>query len=187
MNTPWGTSQSATKYGDGITFYETASHGGFHVRENRNAAMPDALRQDDGWYEEDCEACKVILAFPLHFSPKQVDGAQDTLKNWYPALYEQFYNVILRPGESMKRDEETFYREHAQDLIVVCAFGDWKEGVPKGMVGVCATVGGSRSPHAMQRYFLVPGGEYSAFRFVIDPQRHQETGEVFAGTKEVSL
>ncbi len=79
--TPWGWTQDATHIAPGVTFYETASHGGFHVTPDAMKAMPPALRAlpvfcgEPGWYEEDCDAVIVVLAFPVHFDPRQVLNA----------------------------------------------------------------------------------------------------------------
>jgi hypothetical protein len=37
-NTPWGPSQGATVYAEGIVCYSTAGHGGFHLSAERTAA-----------------------------------------------------------------------------------------------------------------------------------------------------
>lgn len=81
-HTPWGATQTVTTYGHGIAFYSTASHGGFHVLEGYNEGMPAHLRNADGWYEEDCEAAKVVLAFPDRFTAREVRNAQETWDNW---------------------------------------------------------------------------------------------------------
>jgi len=73
--------------------------------------------------------------------------------------------------------EEQFYQEHAKDWLVNTAWGSWRVGVPLGMVGVCACIGGHRKlPGAEERYFLVPDAEYSQRKeqFVVDPARHRE-------------
>ena len=50
-STPWGASQDSKKYAPGIMEYSTSSHGGFHLSKSRQEAMPDCLRNDDGWEE----------------------------------------------------------------------------------------------------------------------------------------
>jgi hypothetical protein len=42
----------------------------------------------------------------------------------------------------MKRDEEVFYKEHAEDWLVVVAWGDWYKDTPRGYVRVGARKGG---------------------------------------------
>lgn len=65
--TPWGPAQHATEHAPGITFYSTAGHGGFYLSPARLAEMPEADRSL-GWYEEDCEAVRVLVNFPAFFT-----------------------------------------------------------------------------------------------------------------------
>jgi hypothetical protein len=69
--TPWGAAQTSEVIAPGITFYSTASHGGFHLSDERNACVPLRLRQSTflqlgmkGWYEEDCDASIILAPFP---------------------------------------------------------------------------------------------------------------------------
>ena len=78
MNTPWGKSQGrADKLAPGINFYSTAGHGGYKVSKTTLALMPPALRNEDGWYEEDMEWCKIAIAFPHLFTPAIVSIARE--------------------------------------------------------------------------------------------------------------
>jgi hypothetical protein len=65
-NTPWGSSQGATIYANGVVCHSTAGHGGFHLDAAHNAKIHPALRARDGWYEEDCAWAAVAQAFPGH-------------------------------------------------------------------------------------------------------------------------
>lgn len=83
--TPWGPAQSKDMIVDGITFYSTASHGGFKVDEELLQTMPEKARKGFagyGWFEEDCDAAVVIYYFPQHFSEEQVQSAHDTIKSY---------------------------------------------------------------------------------------------------------
>jgi hypothetical protein len=179
-STPWGRSQYSKQHGRGIVFYGTAGHGGFHVSKTLNAQMPDGLRQQSGWYEEDGEWAKVALAFPDRFEQKDIEAAKSTIKNGYPDAYEKLFNVVIPPGESRVKDQRAFLAEHANDLLTVAAWGSWHEAVPKGMVGVAAQVGGRPEDARIEResrYFLVPAEEYEKRNrngLVIDLTRHQE-------------
>ena len=51
-STPWGSSQGATIYADGIVSHTTAGHGGFKLSATRNVAVHPMLRADGGWYEK---------------------------------------------------------------------------------------------------------------------------------------
>src|SRR5207248_2595464 len=67
-STPWGLSQTTTRHAPGITFYSTASHGGFHLSAGRLAQVHPAMRElsgyPAGWFEEDCDWAVVGLHFP---------------------------------------------------------------------------------------------------------------------------
>ena len=75
ITTPWGRSDTATVYAEGITFYTTPSHGGFRLSPERAEKMPKEYREygdkwakgmhtySGEWYEEDCAALAVIATF----------------------------------------------------------------------------------------------------------------------------
>ena len=78
--TPWGDSQTVDSVIDGITAHSTASHGGWHLSDDRIAALvemdfPRVWTKD--WYEEDCEVSCIVLAFPGEFAPAIVRNALD--------------------------------------------------------------------------------------------------------------
>lgn len=63
IETPWGIAQVTEHIAPGITWYETHCHGGFHLSPERNALVPQELKEEtwaqlglEGWYEEDCDA-----------------------------------------------------------------------------------------------------------------------------------
>jgi len=179
-STPWGKSDHTHKIAPGITFYGTPSHGGIKVSEKQNQLIPEYMREASGWYEEDCDYAKVVAVFPELFDDKEREAAKEVFAGYFPDEYEKFYAVTLAPGESYAKDQRQFYADHAQDWIVVSAWGHWHPAVPKGMVGVMAVVGGrDERPYKQkeQKYFLVPDSEYEVkgkFGFVVDPARHQE-------------
>lgn len=182
MHTPWGTAQHKTVIARGIIFYGTARHGGFHVSSKLNASMPDALRNEDGWYEEDCEYAKVVLAFPRFFNAEQQKTAKDTLRIYYPHAYEAFTGVKLQPGESRAKDEEDFYNAHLADYVAISA-----SSAPGGFVNVLAAIGGRKqvAPYdwdeATAKVFRVPREDYDAWRknnaflpFVVELGKYEE-------------
>lgn len=101
MNTPWGKSDYQKKYGDGIVFHGTSSHGGFHVSKEQLQVMQapifdETLRNPRfakqctrGWFEEDCYANFVVVSFPELFTIEQVREAQAAIKGWYPKVWEK--------------------------------------------------------------------------------------------------
>ncbi len=89
--------------------------------------------------------------------------------------------MTLQPGQSMRRDGETFYQAHKDDFVVVCAYGSWHERVPEGMVGALAKKGGWMGQGKETRVYLVPKDEYenrNPLGFVIDEARHSLLEEV---------
>ncbi|MFH1031071.1 MAG: hypothetical protein V1767_00670 [Chloroflexota bacterium] len=181
--TPWGESDSQHKLADGIILYGTPSHGGIHVRDDLNTKIPDYMRNENGWYEEDCEWCKVAIIFCKAFDGKQNKAAVDTFRSYFPDAYEKYFHVSLKPGESMIRDEHQFFINHKNDYIVVTARGDHDHGVPKGMVQ-CFAVRGGRDANGhpasdQEAYFLVPEAEYQLrnhYGFVVDEAKHKRVG-----------
>jgi hypothetical protein len=179
-HTPWGPSQTSHEHAPGIVFHSTAGHGGFQVTATLNATIPPHLRIPDGWYEEDCDAARVILAFPQHFDADVREAAERTLRAYFPEAWESQYRRALLPGESRTKDQRAWHAAHTSDLVVIAAWGDWHPQVPSGMVGVVARAGG-RSMTGPDHYFLVSQLEYHApreFGFIIDPTRHQRVGPI---------
>jgi hypothetical protein len=151
------------------------------------------MRRAEGWYEEDCDWAIVATVYPTAFTTHNPDRAAQTLtearralRNWLPDAYERYYGVTLGEGESLKRDEAIARERHADDLVVVSAWGSWAVGVPDGMVGVHAQVcSRQRVPGEPTRYFLIPQEDYEniklrcALGFVVDPAKYAELTEPF--------
>ena len=171
ISTPWGTSQGAEVYAEGIAFHTTAGHGGFKLDRVRNAALHPALRVPGGWFEEDCEWAKVAIGFPELFTDREKTSADRMLKDWSPDAWEAVHGRRLLPEESFQRDREHFEREHAGDWVVIAAV---RSDRYPGFVETVAIIGGRREL-GEQRNFLVANDEYGAGRhgFVIDPTRHR--------------
>lgn len=83
--TPWGYADTAQLLAPGLWLVSTPSHGGYYIEPERAARMPHALQSfaghhdlaGAGWYEEDCDCCIVVLAFPSLFSDDQLLDAVD--------------------------------------------------------------------------------------------------------------
>jgi hypothetical protein len=174
-HTPWGASQGATVYAEGVASHSTAGHGGFKLSAERNRNVHPMLRATDGWYEEDAEWTIVAITFPHLFTAFERRCAERTIKNSWPDAWETIFGTILQPGESREKDRRAFEHAHAGDWIVVSAITSKHES---GFVEVVATPGGKRGPGIEERRFLVPAGEYHVgrFGFVIDETRHQVYG-----------
>lgn len=174
--TPWGKADHEKAYAEGIVFHGTPSHGGFKLSAERLARMHPALREKDGWFEEDCAWAKVAFAFPECFTGEQQEAAIQTLKDWCPDEYEAATGETLAPGDSRVKDERLFLERHANDWIVIGAIRSDRH---PGVVECIATIGGRRGhwskPGSTERCYLVPDAEYDRrgqFGFVIDPDRH---------------
>lgn len=183
--TLWGPSQHTEKVAPGICWYSTASHGGYHLSPMRNALVHPAWKSSpygrrEGWYEEDLDYNIVYVTFPGLFTREQVQEAHETLKAWYPDEYRLATGAPVSLEESFVLRERLFLQEHARDYLVLSAWGSWHPLIPKGMVGVFATIGGSRDSAVYDagRYFLVPETEYNAKprtpKFLVDLNRHKE-------------
>jgi hypothetical protein len=170
-STPWGASQFATIYGDGVLFHSTASHGGFHLSPDRNAAVHPMLQSASGFYEEDCDWAAVAFAWPALFTALERRQAEESLRHNRPEAWEAIHGRALSPGESRERDRQCFERDHSKDWVVLSAIYSDKQ---RGFTEVLATRGGQRDPSAEEQRFLIPSAEYKAdpFGFVVDETRH---------------
>jgi hypothetical protein len=172
-SSPWGKIDQIKEIAKGIIQVYTPGHGGYKVYAKLNRQIPEYMRNDNGWYEEDCEIAHVQVVFPQFFKPEHVVASKESLKNYNPDAYEKFYGIALKPGESNTRDRKIFEKETENKLVVTSAFGDWEESVPKGMIGVYAAKGGYRGKEYSETLFLVPAFEYenrSRFGFVIEDE-----------------
>ena len=184
-STPWGPSQGKTVLSLGIIQYSTAGHGGIHVCPSLNAQIHEAWREENGWYEEDCDWAVVAYHFPGAFKFAEVTSAIITLKNWQPHQYTRVTGQPVTLKESHTLREEAFREANKQSMVSVSVVGDWHKAVPKGMVGVTACIGGRNERGQYSgplRSFLVPAEEYRARdgqSFVVDLAQHQEVEAPF--------
>lgn len=169
--TPWGVSQGATLYGEGVLFHSTAGHGGFHLSPERNARVDCRLRNGDGWYEEDAEWAIIALTFPDLFTGFERRSADQTVTDSWPDEWEAITGKTLEPGQSSEKDRRAFRARHAEDWVVVSAI---RSDHHPDQVETIATRGGARGPSVEERRFLVPAFDYEPgrFGFVINPAIH---------------
>lgn len=174
-STPWGGSQGATVYADGVVCHSTAGHGGFKLSAERNRKVHPVLRSAGGWYEEDAEWAIVAITFPHLFTAFERRSAERTVKDSWPDAWEALFGTILQPGESREKDRRAFEKAHAHDWVVASAITSKHQ---PGFVEVVATLGGKRGWGTEERRFLVPSDEYQIgrFGFVIDEARHRVYG-----------
>lgn len=189
MNTPWGKSDWQKKVAVGINWYSTPSHGGVKVSAGKNKLIPEYMRNESGWYEEDSDWAipyvvldQYLREFVNHENLKAYVGdyesAVSTLKSWKPYSYEKFYNMVLKDGESHIKDRDTFIEKTKNDYVAYSAVGHGgvlSKGIPEGMVGVYF----KRKSDSSQQRRLVFVDDYqnrSKFGFVIksDEMPHYE-------------
>ena len=173
-STPWGGSQMAVVYAEGVVAHMTSGHGGFHLSTERNAKVHRLLRKDMPWYEEDCEWAIVAISFPDLFTAYERSMAEKTFRNTWPDVWEKIHGRSLADGESWTKDRRAFDQRHAADYIVMSAIlSDQRPG----MTEVVAKIGGGHIRGGEERRFLVASDEYARrdrFGFIIDLARHAE-------------
>lgn len=172
-STPWGASQMATVYAEGVTSHMTAGHGGFHLSIKRNSRIHPALRKESPWYEEDAEWAIVALTFPDLFTNFERRIADDTIRNTWPDAWERIHCCVLDPAESWAKARRLFDEAHADDWVVISAI---LSSHHVGMTEVIATLGGKRDLDPIERRYLVPSPDYatrSPLGFVVDVDRHE--------------
>jgi hypothetical protein len=82
--TPWGKPDSAYQIASGIWSISTGRHGGLWLAPQWLAKMPPLLRlasfTGDEWFEEDCAATAVVMAFPeIMCEKRDLQGLNDIL------------------------------------------------------------------------------------------------------------
>ena len=140
--TPWDAPDRADQVLPGIWRVWTPSHGGYVLSDERQAAMPDALRRDDPYYEEDVDYALVLYAFgsefrrlPIPGIALQVENARRSVRCWHPARW-----TALTGEEVSIHDSHVVRRRAAYQVIIgqyesVSASGSWADWVPEGKVG----------------------------------------------------
>ena len=143
VHTLWDAPQTAEQRLPGVWSVTTASHGGFVLSDERQAAMPEALRGDGNSYEQDVNWSLVILGFEAGFkaaSDPLFDIARDlahqTARHWLPHRYSDFTGQVLEPSESHVLKKIALYEAAIGEIGVRAAWGDWADWVPSGKVGL---------------------------------------------------
>lgn len=177
--TPWGAIDSAEQIHPGIWHVTTPSHGGFLLSDARQRSMPECLMLDHPIYEEDTGYALVVLAFAPEFAasaagPILLRNAHDTVRNWHPDRYARFTGAPVEPRDSYVLKMREAYRERIGRAVVVAAFGDWADWVPKGKTGVIARMLTSLDHLARPTY------ESADRRALVDAERYAARGSVIA-------
>jgi hypothetical protein len=149
--TPWGRSDIATRYADGVVEYKTPGHGGFHLSDERNALVDEGVRSEDCWYEEDEDWSVVAMTFPELFTDRENGFANDTMRDAYPDAWERVTGRTLRQGESRRRDQDLFRTANAGRLMVISSC--MSENEP-GHVVATATIDGISTSNRSRRFLI---------------------------------
>lgn len=88
VRTPWGVARSCTDHGDGVLLYSAAEQDGFHLSEEANARMPERLRLPDGWYHDDGDSARVVIAMPHLFTSLEIRDASQAAAEAFPELLD---------------------------------------------------------------------------------------------------
>jgi len=143
VETTWGVPVTTEQVLPGIWHVTTASHGGYVLSDDRQAAVPEALRCEDPFYEEDVDWALVLLAFAAEFRRLptagiglQVENARRSVRAWHPDRYAAFTGEEVPATESHVLRRRAAYQAVIGRYASTSASGDWADWVPKGMVGV---------------------------------------------------
>jgi hypothetical protein len=143
VHTLWDTPDMATQRLPGVWWVKTPSHGGFVLSDERQAAMPEALRLESVYYEEDVNWTLVILGFEAEFATLKDPHfdiersiAHQTARHWLPHRYGAFTGQMVTPSDSYVLKKVETVEAAIGEIGVRSAFGDWADWVPAGKVGV---------------------------------------------------
>lgn len=124
--TLWGAPDTTNERLPGLWHVTTPSHGGFVLSDERQAAMPDCLRRDDPFYEEDVDWSLVVLAFADEFRRAgdklfdlEFDLARQTARNWRPGRYASFTGETVEPHDSYVLRRQQAYVDRIGEIVVV--------------------------------------------------------------------
>jgi hypothetical protein len=160
MNTPWGKSDSKITITRGISWVGTASHGGLAItplaalQYLSTPAVARATKYGNYYFfEEDCDyaiaflelhallASTSVLEFSINVPTKE--ALINSLSRWHADYLIE--RGVEPEAEGLRwfnenRKSDSMRADRSPDLIV-SASGDWKTGVPKGMVEVTTADG----------------------------------------------
>ena len=163
---PWGSVQERKVYAPGIGSVSTAGHGGFYITQHAavERRLPTACTSrgiNQGgfyWFEEDCDWAILAILLPelwnqmfehctsestayIKADPRKY--LVETLSRWN-ADYLLEIGVQPDPAGLLyfnERKLDAKMRKEKHPDLIVCAYGDWHEGCPKGAVEVITADG----------------------------------------------
>lgn len=165
-HTPWGKPQTTTETAEGITFFRTPGHGGYHLDPKRQRIVqrlfPDHRPFAGGpWYEEDQDWAVVALAFPESFDVTGLRAAIRTARlaarPWRDEVSPSWVAVVewidgTNAGQCLSARVHRWELEHADK---------WERGSfsgpARGYPPHCWTVSFRRIGDGMQDTFVLAG------------------------------
>lgn len=191
---PWGEAQHVDQPAPGIAFASTPGHGGFKLSKERNAAIPAALRNKSGWYEEDVEANIVGMVHPEAF-PHVVDKIgesgskayfEGTVMSSFPDQYtaatgREVPVALSRVLQDRAKRQSTaeFRAAHANEFVTLGNGDNFSNWIPKGYAACEARLDATGEI----RTFLMPRDEVIHDKSygrnaLVDPNRHLDVTDV---------
>jgi hypothetical protein len=166
--TPWGHAQSVTLTSNPEVYrVHTASHGGYRVthgawRRMRRQYPSLAAIGNRGWFEEDCAAIAVYLAFPELFPLIDYSKSRRMAWNEYPDEFRAAFPNHCPPDHtSYTLRRRAFEAATREQFTGWAAHGPWSgNGVPDQHVGLVVR----RAADGQERDVLVPTALYHAPR-----------------------
>lgn len=140
--TPWGAPDHAEQVLPGIWRVSSPSHGGYVLSDERQGEMPEALRRDDHFYEEDVDYALVLYGFASEFRrlpvpgiALQIENARCSVRCWHPDRWTALTGEEVTVGESHVVRRRAAYQAIIGQYECVSASGSWADWVPDGKVG----------------------------------------------------
>lgn len=150
MQTPWGRAEEIVRLERGVSWVSTPGHGGFMVAQGVAKKLLTPEAQSRGYkycgylaYEEDCDYAIVLFEhqeWAEKLGIKSVNGLLSNLSTYNPLyLIERGIDPMQDEFQSwQERQLEQKMRQDKHPDLIVAAWGDWADWVPKGKVGVSA-------------------------------------------------
>ena len=122
--TPWGYPQGVLVICDFMYQVYTSSHGGVKVSPEKNLEIPEYMRNEHGWYEEDCDWAIPATVFEQEYlasiqdSTKQANAQEEIrkcLRHWHPDAYEKWHGVSVQEGESKLFGPDQEWEEESEE------------------------------------------------------------------------
>jgi hypothetical protein len=128
---PWGDVFSYARMATGIDDVATTGGDCIKLSPERNEAMPDRFRREDGWYSYgnyDSALPRFVFFDDIRHYLLYSDGSdglpisradiEQVVKDNFPYDYEVVTGEAIPEGESFVKDQARFFHEHKNDLIV---------------------------------------------------------------------